>query len=154
MIYHQKDIVEIDFPIPGEGFKVHPALIVSNDELQVDEGFVYVALISSQDFAYSRHYAYPLSDEMLTFKMGKQSYVKYPCCLSCSEGTSLCSTWIRFQTDITPVWTTCDLRCFSPNVPMSLSRRILHALHIVSAFIICSLLLYNRLLLQHDDIID
>jgi len=71
MIYHQKDIVEIDFPIPGEGFKVHPALIVSNDELQVDEGFVYVALISSQDFAYSRHYAYPLSDEMLTFKMGE-----------------------------------------------------------------------------------
>ena len=33
MIYHQKDIVEIDFPIPGEGYKVHPALIVSNDKL-------------------------------------------------------------------------------------------------------------------------
>jgi ribonuclease Z len=49
MKYHQKDIVEIDFPIPGEGYKVHPALIVSNDELQLDEGFVYVALISSQD---------------------------------------------------------------------------------------------------------
>lgn len=47
-----RDIVEIDFPIPGEGYKVHPAVIVSNDDLQVDEGFVYVALISSQDFAY------------------------------------------------------------------------------------------------------
>ncbi len=76
MIYHQKDIVEIDFPIPGEGYKVHPALIVSNDELQLDEGFVYVALISSQDFAYSRHYAYPLSDDMLSFKMEKPSFVK------------------------------------------------------------------------------
>ncbi len=76
MKYHQKDIVEIDFPIPGEGYKVHPALIVSNDELQLDEGFVYVALISSQDFAYSRHYAYKLTDEMLSFKMAKQSYVK------------------------------------------------------------------------------
>ncbi|MBO6143832.1 MAG: type II toxin-antitoxin system PemK/MazF family toxin [Prevotella sp.] len=76
MTYHQKDIVEIDFPIPGEGYKVHPALIVSNDDLQADEGFVYVALISSQDFAYSRHYAYPLTDEMLSFKMAKQSYVK------------------------------------------------------------------------------
>jgi len=53
MKYHQRDIVEIDFPIPGEGYKVHPALIVSNDELQHDEGFVYVALISSQDFVYS-----------------------------------------------------------------------------------------------------
>ena len=76
MKYHQRDIEEIDFPIPGEGYKVHPAVIVSNDELQIDEGFVYVALISSQDFAYSRHYAYPLSDEMLSFKMEKQSYVK------------------------------------------------------------------------------
>ena len=76
MKYHQKDIVEIDFPIPGEGYKVHPALIVSNDDLQLDEGFVYVALISSQDFGYSRHYAYPLTDEMLSFKMEKQSYVK------------------------------------------------------------------------------
>ena len=54
MKYHQRDIVEIDFPIPGEGYKIHPAVIVSNDELQVDEGFAYVALISSQDFAYSR----------------------------------------------------------------------------------------------------
>jgi len=76
MKYHQRDIVEIDFPIPGEGYKVHPALIVSNDELQLDEGFVYVALISLQDFAYSRHYAYPLRDEMLSFQMEKQSYVK------------------------------------------------------------------------------
>ena len=42
------DIVEIDFPIPGKGYKVHPALIVSNDDLQLDEGFAYVALISSQ----------------------------------------------------------------------------------------------------------
>ena len=76
MIYHQRDIVEIDFPIPGECFKVHPALIVSNDELQVNEGFVYVALISSQDFAYSRQYAYPLSDKMLSFKLEKTSFVK------------------------------------------------------------------------------
>ena len=73
---HQRDIVEIDFPIPGESYKIHPAVIVSNDELQVDEGFVYVALISSQDFAYSRQYAYKLTDEMLSFKMAKQSYVK------------------------------------------------------------------------------
>ena len=79
MKYHQKDIVEIDFPIPGEGYKVHPALIVSNDDLQVDEGFVYVALISSQAFTYSQHYAYELKDEMLTFKMEKQSYVKCGC---------------------------------------------------------------------------
>lgn len=68
--------MEIHFPIQGEPYKVHPALIESNDKLQLDEGFVYVALISSQDFVYSRHYAYKLTDEMLSFKMAKQSYVK------------------------------------------------------------------------------
>jgi len=76
MKYHQRDIVEIDFPIPGEGFKVHPAIIVSNDELQVNEGFVYLVMISSQDLVYSRQYAYPLTDDMLTFKMEKPSFVK------------------------------------------------------------------------------
>ncbi len=50
MKYHQKDIVEIDFPIPGEGYKVHPALIVSNDDLQVDEGFVIVDKIVESIF--------------------------------------------------------------------------------------------------------
>lgn len=76
MKYHQRDVVEIDFPIPGEGVKVHPAIIVSNDELQVNEGFVYLVMISSQDFAFSRQYSYPLTDEMLTFKMAKPSFVK------------------------------------------------------------------------------
>lgn len=76
MKYHQRDLVEIDFPIPGEGFKVHPAIIVSNDELQLNEGFVYVVMVSSQDFAYSRQYAYPLTDEMLSCKLDKPSWVK------------------------------------------------------------------------------
>ena len=76
MKYHQRDVVEIDFPIPGEGSKPHPAIIVSNDELQVNEGFVYLVMISSKDFAYSRQYSYPLTDDMLTFKMPKPSFVK------------------------------------------------------------------------------
>ena len=76
MKYHQRDVVEIDFPIPGGGVKIHPAIIVSNDELQMNEGFVYLVMISSQDFAFSRQYSYPLADEMLTFKMAKPSFVK------------------------------------------------------------------------------
>ncbi|MBR1521450.1 MAG: type II toxin-antitoxin system PemK/MazF family toxin [Bacteroidaceae bacterium] len=76
MKYHQRDVVEIDFPIQGEGYKVHPAIIVSNDELQMNEGFVYLVMISSKDFAYSRQYSYPLTDDMLTFKMEKPSFVK------------------------------------------------------------------------------
>ena len=57
MKYHQRDVVEINFPIPGEGF-------------------VYIVMISSKDFAHSRQYSYPLRDEMLSFKMEKPSWVK------------------------------------------------------------------------------
>ena len=74
MKYHQGDIVEINFMFPDGTFKPHPALIVSNDELQEEEGFIYLCMISSK--AYNSHYNYPLSDEMLTMPMAKQSYVK------------------------------------------------------------------------------
>ena len=59
---------------PDGTCKPHPALIVSNDELQEDEGFIYLCMISSK--AYNPQYNYPLTDEMLTEPMLKQSYVK------------------------------------------------------------------------------
>lgn len=74
MRYHQRDIVEISFLFPDGTCKPHPALIVSNDELQEDEGFIYLCMISSK--AYNPQYNYPLADEMLTEPMLKQSYVK------------------------------------------------------------------------------
>lgn len=41
MKFHQRDIVEVNFLFPDGTFKPHPAIIVSNDELQEDEmGFV------------------------------------------------------------------------------------------------------------------
>lgn len=76
MKFHQRDVVEINFPIPREGFKVHPAIIVSNDELQVIEGFVYLVMISSKNFDYNKKYTYPLKNEMLSFKMEKANFVK------------------------------------------------------------------------------
>lgn len=60
MRYHQRDIVEISFMFPDGTFKPHPALIVSNDELQEDEGFIYRCMISSK--AYNPQYNYPLTD--------------------------------------------------------------------------------------------
>ncbi len=74
MKYTQRDIVEINFMFPDGSFKPHPALIVSNDELQEDEGFIYLAMISSK--SYNSHYNYALSDEMLSVPMSKKSYVK------------------------------------------------------------------------------
>lgn len=74
MKYQQRDIVEISFLFPDGTFKPHPALIVSNDELQEEEGFIYLCMISSK--AYNPQYNYTIKDEMLTVPMKKQSYVK------------------------------------------------------------------------------
>ena len=74
MKYRQRDIVEINFMFPDGTSKPHPALIVSNDDLQEVEGFIYLCMISSKD--YNQEYNYPLSDETVTVPMKKQSYVK------------------------------------------------------------------------------
>ena len=37
MKYSQRDIVEVNFLFPDGTFKVHPAIIISNDVLQEDE---------------------------------------------------------------------------------------------------------------------
>lgn len=74
MRYEQKDIVEINFIFPDGTSKPHPALIVSNNELQEVEGFIYLCMISSKN--YNPEYIYPISDDMLTVPMAKQSYVK------------------------------------------------------------------------------
>ena len=77
MKYHQRDIVEVSFLFPDGTFKPHPAIIVSNDQLQEDEeGMFYLVLITSNDWL-NPQYSYPLSDEMvegLTFS--KPSVVK------------------------------------------------------------------------------
>lgn len=77
MRYSRRDIVEVNFLFPDGESKPHPAIIVSNDELQEVEGFFYLVLISSKEFDYSRQYSYPLNDEMLIgHSFSKPSYVK------------------------------------------------------------------------------
>jgi len=74
MKYIQGDIVFVNFLFPSGESKEHPAIIVSNDELQEDEDFFYVVMISSNnDF---QKYSYELTDEMLTKILPKKSYVK------------------------------------------------------------------------------
>jgi mRNA-degrading endonuclease toxin of MazEF toxin-antitoxin module len=74
MKYIQGDIVFVNFLFPTGESKEHPAIIVSNDELQEDEGFFYLVMISSNSM--SPKYYYELTDEMLTLKLPKKSYVK------------------------------------------------------------------------------
>ena len=65
MMYHQRDIVEVSFLFPDGTFKPHPAIIVSNDQLQEDEeGMFYLVLITSND-RINPQYSYPLTDEMV-----------------------------------------------------------------------------------------
>ena len=65
MKYHQRDIVEVNFLFPDGTFKPHPAIIVSNDDLQEDEdGMFYLVLITSNDWL-TPQYSYPLNDDMV-----------------------------------------------------------------------------------------
>jgi hypothetical protein len=50
------------------------AVVVSNEELMLCEGIVYLALVSSKD--YNKQYCYELMDNMIDFKLSKQSFVK------------------------------------------------------------------------------
>ena len=77
MKYHQRDIVEVSFLFPDGTIKPHPAIIISNDGLQLDEdGMIYLVLITSND-TINPQYSYPLTDEMLiSHTFSKPSLVK------------------------------------------------------------------------------
>ena len=77
MKYHQRDIVEVSFLFFFCFFKPHPAIIVSNDELQeAEDGMFYLVLITSNDWL-NPQYSYPLSDEMIVgHTFAKPSLVK------------------------------------------------------------------------------
>lgn len=71
----QRDIVHVGFIFPNSEVKSHYAIVVSNDYLIKDEGFIYLVLITSKD--YNSDYYYELSNEMfLNFNLPKKSYVK------------------------------------------------------------------------------
>ena len=77
MKYHQRDIVEVSSLFPDGTFKPHPAIIVSNDELQdAEDGMFYLVLITSNDWL-NPQYSYHLTDEMIVgYTFAKPSVVK------------------------------------------------------------------------------
>ena len=69
----QREIVEIPFVMPDGSVLPHPALVISRDELQLDEyGMFYAVLISTKN--YHPEYTIKIQDEWLNKPMGKQSY--------------------------------------------------------------------------------
>ena len=69
----QRDIVEVNFLFPDGKMKPHMAVVVSNDELNENEGFFYLAMVSSKN--YNPQYTFELRDEMLTKPLKLKSYV-------------------------------------------------------------------------------
>jgi len=74
MKLYQRDIIETNFLLPNGEFKPHLAVVVSNKELTLYEGIVYLVLISSKE--YNKQYSYELTDKMIDFQLKKQSFVK------------------------------------------------------------------------------
>lgn len=73
MKFKQGDIISIDF-FDGRKWKKRPAIIVSNDDLQQDEGLIYVVMVSTKE--YNEQYCYKLTPEMYVGELYKQSFVK------------------------------------------------------------------------------
>ncbi|MDR0792044.1 MAG: type II toxin-antitoxin system PemK/MazF family toxin [Chitinophagaceae bacterium] len=69
----QRDIVEVNFLFPDGKMKPHMAIVISNDELNENEGFFYLAMISSKN--YNPQYTFELRDDMLSKPLRLKSYV-------------------------------------------------------------------------------
>ena len=73
MRVHQRDIVEVNFLFPDGRYKPHLAVVVSNNELNENEGFFYLAMISSKN--YNPQYTFEISNNMLSKPLKLKSYV-------------------------------------------------------------------------------
>lgn len=74
MRVHQRDIVELNFELPNGKFKVHPTLVISNENVLETEDIFYAVMISSKSF--NDDFTYELTNEMLSNPLKLKSYVK------------------------------------------------------------------------------
>lgn len=68
----QGEIIEVDFMLPDDTTKKHPALVVSNVIHDAQGDFIYAILISSKNI--NPQYTIEITPDMLTKPMRKQSY--------------------------------------------------------------------------------
>ena len=74
MKVQQRDIVELNYELPNGKFKVHPALIISNQNVLETEDIFYTVLISSNPI--NDDFTFELDNDMLTKPLSKKSFVK------------------------------------------------------------------------------
>jgi PemK-like, MazF-like toxin of type II toxin-antitoxin system len=74
MKVQKRDIVELNYELPNGKFKVHPALIISNENVLETEDIFYAVMISSNPM--NDDFTFELDNAMLTKPLLKKSYVK------------------------------------------------------------------------------
>ena len=74
MKVQKRDIVELNYELPNGNFKVHPALIISNENVLETEDIFYAVMISSNPI--NDDFTFELDNAMLTKPLLKKSYVK------------------------------------------------------------------------------
>ena len=74
MKVNQRDIVEVNFQLPGGVFKPHPVLVVSNENVYEQEEIFYALLISSKQF--NSDFEIEVTGDMLLSPLPKTSFVK------------------------------------------------------------------------------
>lgn len=68
----QGEIVEVNFQLPDNSFKPHPALVLSTTELLEDEDFFYVVLLSTKNIF--PKYTLRVTPDMLTKPMSREGF--------------------------------------------------------------------------------
>lgn len=74
MKVQKRDIVELNYELPNGKFKVHPALIIFNENVLETEDIFYAVMISSNPM--NDDFTFELDNAMLTKPLLKKSYVK------------------------------------------------------------------------------
>jgi mRNA-degrading endonuclease toxin of MazEF toxin-antitoxin module len=74
MHIQQRDIVELNFELPDGKLKVHPALVISNQNVLDTEDIFYAVMISSKPF--NDEFTFELNNSMLSKPLAKKSFVK------------------------------------------------------------------------------
>jgi mRNA-degrading endonuclease toxin of MazEF toxin-antitoxin module len=72
-IYEQGDIVLVNFPLP-DGFKLHPAVITSNEDVYQSEEYYIGNMITSSKIR--DDFSFELTNEMVTKSLDKTSQVR------------------------------------------------------------------------------
>jgi mRNA-degrading endonuclease toxin of MazEF toxin-antitoxin module len=70
----QRDIVEVNFELPDGTLKIHPALVISNQQVLDTEDIFYALMISTKP--YNDEFTVEVKDSMLSKPLSKKSYVK------------------------------------------------------------------------------